>query len=60
VFLRFSQFPEWSVSPAEELENAKVVTVTDIRFMGWAVNAIVDPSGRVQRAWFQMGSIKPR
>ncbi len=60
VFLRFSQFPEWSVSPAEELENAKVVSATDMRFMGWAVSAIVDAGGRVQRTWLQIGSIKPR
>jgi inner membrane protein len=60
VFLRFSQFPQWSVTPAEDLENAKAASVNDMRFMGWAVTAIVDARDRVRCTSFQMGSIKPR
>jgi inner membrane protein len=60
VLLRFAQFPVWSVSPADAPENAKTVTATDVRFMGWDANALVDPRGRVLRAWFQMDGLKPR
>ncbi len=60
VFLRFAQFPEWSVSPAEGLENGKIASVTDVRFMGWAANAIVDARNGVHRTWFEMGSLRPR
>ena len=32
VFLQFSQFPLWRISPAPQLENGKVVQVLDLRF----------------------------
>lgn len=60
VFLWFSQFPEWSVSPGEERENSKVASVTDMRFMGWTANALEDASGRVLRTWLEIGGIRPR
>ena len=60
VFLRFSEFPQWSVSPNEERENAKVVSATDMRFMGFSANALQDASGRVLRTWLEIGGIRPR
>jgi inner membrane protein len=60
VFLDFAEFPQWTVAPAEEPENAKLATVTDMRFMGWEANALVDARERVLRSWFQMGDIRPR
>ena len=57
VFLRFSEFPEWSVSPGEERENSKVASVTDMRFMGFAANALEDANGRVLRTWLEIGGI---
>jgi inner membrane protein len=60
VFLRFAEFPEWSVSPGEERESSKVASVTDMRFMGWAANALEDASGRVLRTWLEIGGMRPR
>ena len=60
IMLRFSEFPEWSVSPAESPEDAKLVSVMDMRFLGWGANAIVDAHGRVLRTWLLIGGLKPR
>jgi len=60
VFLRFSEFPQWSVSPNEERENSKLVSVTDMRFMGFSANALQDAGGRVLRTWLDIGAIRPR
>jgi inner membrane protein len=60
ILLRFSQFPLWSVSPAEEPENAKLVSAMDMRFMGWGASALVDARWRVLRTWFQLGGLRPR
>jgi inner membrane protein len=60
VFLRFSEFPQWSISPNEERENAKLVSATDMRFMGFSANALQDTSGRVLRTWLEIGGVRPR
>lgn len=60
VFLRFSEFPQWSVSPGEERDNSKLVSVVDMRFTGFAANALQDASGRVLRTWLEIGGMRPR
>jgi inner membrane protein len=55
VMLRFAEFPLWSAVPAEQPENAKQVSLTDVRFMGWGPTAIVSSTGRILRTWFQLG-----
>jgi inner membrane protein len=45
VFLRFAQYPLWSVSAADD-PGAKEVSVTDWRFP-FGATALVDPSNRV-------------
>jgi inner membrane protein len=64
-FLRFSQFPFWRASPAEEPENSKLVEVMDMRFgspmaPGFMASAVVDSRLRVLRTAFQFGVIRPR
>ncbi len=59
-FLRFSQFPFWRVSPADEPENGKLVEVMDMRFgspmsPGFMASAVVDSRLRVLRTAFQFG-----
>lgn len=53
VFLAFSEFPLWSVSPDETFENGKLVSATDMRFL-WSANAIENGGGRVMRTWVQV------
>jgi inner membrane protein len=60
VFLGFAQFPQWSVTPAEQPADAKLASVTDVRFLGWGANALEDASDRVLRTWLQLGAIRPR
>jgi hypothetical protein len=60
VFLRFAEFPEWTVAPDEARENARLASVTDMRFMGWGANALEDASGRILRTWLQIGAPRPR
>ena len=55
VMLRFAEFPLWSAVPAEQPENARQVSLTDVRFMGWGPTAVVSGSGRILRTWFQLG-----
>jgi len=64
-FLRFSQFPFWRISPADEPENSKLVEVMDMRFgspiaPGFMASAVVDSRLRVLRTAFQFGVIRPR
>jgi inner membrane protein len=64
-FLRFSQFPFWQLTPAEQPENATRVEAMDLRFgdpqsPGFVATAIVDTRGQVLRAWFQFGGSRPR
>ncbi len=64
-FLRFSQFPLYQVTPAEQSANATRVEAMDLRFgdpqaPGFVATAIVDSQLRVERAWFQFGGPRPR
>ncbi len=49
-FLRFSLYPLWSVTPADQPDGASLVRITDQRF-GFGVSAIVDRDNHVLRAW---------
>jgi inner membrane protein len=46
VFLRFAQYPLWSVMPAEDPAGAQVVELTDWRFP-FAATALVDSSNHL-------------
>jgi inner membrane protein len=64
-FLRFSQFPFWQLTPAEQVENATRVEALDLRFgdpqnPGFVATAIVDAHQRVLEAWFRFGGPRPR
>jgi len=64
-FLRFSQFPLWRVSPAPDMENAKLVEVLDMRFgnplaPGFMASAVVDSRLSVVREDFQWGLPRTR
>lgn len=55
--LRFSSFVLWRVLPADEPPGASQVEAMDLRFANppppsFCARAIVDPSGRVVRAWY--------
>jgi inner membrane protein len=65
VFLGFSQFPLWRVTPAAEPENSKLVEVMDMRFgtplaPAFVVSALVDSKLRVLQASFRYGAVRPR
>jgi len=58
VFLDFAAFPFWRVIPAEEPEGALMIQVLDLRFSApgenyFVATAILEPDGRIERAWFQ-------
>jgi hypothetical protein len=64
-FLRFSQYPFWQVTPAEQAEGGTRVEAMDLRFgdprtPAFVATAIVDANQRVIRAWFQFGAASPR
>lgn len=64
-FLRFSQYPFWQVTPAEQAEGGTRVEAVDLRFgdprtPAFVATAIVDANQRVIRAWFQFGRASPR
>lgn len=64
-FLRFSQYPLWQVTAADQAEGATRVEAMDLRFgdprtPAFVATAIVDAHQRVVRAWFQFGRPKPR
>lgn len=59
-YLAFAQFPFWRVIPVEEPAEAVRVECMDLRFADppqarFVARAIVDRTGRVQRAWFEFG-----
>jgi inner membrane protein len=65
VFLQFSQFPLWRISPADEPENAHIVEVMDMRFgtplaPAFVASALVDSRLRVLGTDFRWGAIRPR
>jgi inner membrane protein len=55
VFLRFAQYPIWSVSAADSPEGAHDVTVTDWRFP-FGATALVDASNHVVSSSFHYGT----
>jgi inner membrane protein len=57
VFLKFSEFTNWSVTPDDKLENGKIVTAEDMRYRGWTANAIEDSQNRVVRAWLEINRV---
>jgi hypothetical protein len=54
-FLRFSQTPHWTATPAPELEGATRVEVKDLRF-GFVAWALVDSKRQVLETGFRFGS----
>lgn len=60
VFLWFSEFPLWSRTPDDRLENGAVTQAADMRFLGWSANALEDSHGAVKRAWIQIGGVPSR
>jgi inner membrane protein len=64
-FLRFSQYPFWQLTPAEQPENATRVEAMDLRFgdpqaPAFVATAIVEANHHVLRAWFQFGGAARR
>jgi len=64
-FLRFSQYPFWQVTPAEQAEGGTRVEAMDLRFgdpraPGFVATAVLDANQRVIRAWYQFGVARPR
>ncbi len=64
-FLRFSQYPFWQATPAEQTEGATRVEAMDLRFgdpqrPAFVATAVVDRNQRVLGAWFQFGRAQPR
>jgi inner membrane protein len=65
VFLEFSQYPLWRVTPAAEPENSKLVEVMDMRFgtplaPAFIATALVDSKLLVLESLFRYGVIRPR
>jgi inner membrane protein len=64
-FLRFSQYPFWQVSPAEQVNGGTRVEAMDLRFgdpqePGFVATIILDGHQQVTREWFQFGRAQPR
>jgi inner membrane protein len=65
VFLDFSQYPVWTVTPVSDPPNGISVEVCDLRFgtprqPGFTATAILDAQLRVTRSWFSFGRAAPR
>ena len=59
VFLRFAQYPLWSVNQVDNPEGARDVEVTDWRFP-FGAQALVDTSNRVITSSFHVGGSSTR
>jgi inner membrane protein len=59
VFLRFAQYPLWSVTQVDNPEGARDVEVTDWRFP-FGAQALVDTSNRVISSSFHVGGSSTR
>jgi hypothetical protein len=64
-FLRFSQYPFWQLSPAEQADDGTRVEAMDLRFgdpqqPGFVATVILDARQQVIREWFQFGRPRPR
>ena len=57
VFLRFAQYPLWSVTAVDNPEGARDVAVTDWRFP-FGAQALVDSSNRVISSSFHIGAAR--
>ena len=59
VFLKFAQYPLWSVRPVDQPEGARDVELTDWRFP-FGAQALVDSSNRVISSSFHVGASRTR
>ena len=64
-FLRFSQYPFWQLTPAEQADGATRIEAMDLRFgdpqePGFVATVILDAHQQVTREWFQFGWAQPR
>lgn len=64
-FLAFSQYPFWRVTPAGDPADGARVEAMDLRFgtpddPAFVATALLDSRGRVSRAWFRLGPVRPR
>jgi inner membrane protein len=59
VFLRFAQYPLWSVTPLDTQEGVRDVEVTDWR-LPFGAQALVDSSNRVISSSFHVGASRTR
>lgn len=57
VFLRFAQYPLWSVTPVDNPDGARDVEVTDWR-LPFVAQALVDSSNRVISSSFHMAAFR--
>jgi inner membrane protein len=62
VFLTFSQYPLWRVTPLAEPEGGKRVEAMDLRFGAppqprFVATAVLDRALQVERSWFAFGAI---
>ena len=53
VFLGFTQYPRWAVTPLPESEGGKRVELHDLRFSVFRAIAILDRGNRVRRVWME-------
>jgi len=65
VFLDFSQYPVWTITPELDSPGFLRVQMIDLRFgtprnPGFAAIAIVDEQSRVVRSWFSFARVTPR
>ncbi len=65
IFLDFSQFPLWRVSPVAEPEGGKEVEVFDMRFgspsaPGFHCGALLNSRLEVLNTFFSFGQVRPR
>jgi len=65
VFLDFSQYPVWTITPELDSPGNLRVQMVDLRFgtprqPGFAAIAIVDAQSRVVRSWFSFLKATPR
>jgi len=64
-FLRFSQYPFWQLTPAEQGDGGTRVEAMDLRFgdpqePGFVATVILNAHQQVMRQWFQFGRAQPR
>jgi len=65
LYLQWSQFPFWRISPIAEPENARLVEVIDMRFgtpaaPAFVATALIGPRLQVFESSFQFGTVRLR